>query len=284
MTSELEPAPSLVDPVMIAAFEGWNDAGEAATGVVDHLIDEWGAVLIGEIEPDDYYDYQVNRPTIAYDDSDERVITWPTTRFYAARPLGADRDLLLVRGIEPNMRWRRYCSELLDTADQVGASLIVTLGALLADTPHTRPVPLSGHVSGPELAERFGVERSRYEGPTGITGVLTDAAVRRDIPCASLWAAVPHYVPQPPSPKATVALLSRLEDMLDVSISVSDLEEQALAWEETVDDLAREDGEIAEYVEALERARDSSDLPEASGEAIAREFERYLKRRHHDSD
>jgi len=145
-------------------------------------------------------------------------------------------------------------------------------------------VPLSGHVSGHELAERFPVERSRYEGPTGITGVFTDAAAKRDIPCASLWAAVPHYVAQPPCPKATLALLGRLEDMLDVSISVADLEEQARAWEETVDELAREDGEIAEYVEALERARDSSDLPEASGEAIAREFERYLKRRHPDSD
>jgi proteasome assembly chaperone (PAC2) family protein len=284
VTSEFESVPSLVEPVVIAAFEGWNDAGESATGVIDHLIEEWDAVLIGEIEPDDYYDYQVNRPTIAYDDNDERVITWPTTRLYVARPLGGDRDLVLVRGIEPNMRWRQYCGELLDTADQVGASLIVTLGALLADTPHTRPVPLSGHVSGHELVETFGVERSRYEGPTGITGIFTDAATRRDIPCASLWAAVPHYVATPPCPKATLALLGRLEDMLDVSISVADLEEQARAWEETVDELAREDGEIAEYVEALERARDSSDLPEASGEAIAREFERYLKRRHPGDD
>jgi proteasome assembly chaperone (PAC2) family protein len=284
VTTEPEAVPSLVDPVMLAAFEGWNDAGEAATGVIDHLIDEWDAVLIGEVEPDDYYDYQVNRPTIAYDDNDDRVITWPTTRLYVARPLGSERDLVLVRGIEPNMRWRQYCGELLDTADQVGASLIVTLGALLADTPHTRPVPLSGHVSGHELAEAFGVERSRYEGPTGITGVFTDAAARREIPCASLWAAVPHYVAQPPCPKATLALLGRLEDMLDVSISVAELEDQARAWEETVDELAREDGEMAEYVEALERARDSSDLPEASGEAIAREFERYLKRRHPGSD
>jgi proteasome assembly chaperone (PAC2) family protein len=284
VTHDLEPASSLVDPVMIAAFEGWNDAGEAATGVVDHLIDEWDAVLIGEVEPDEYYDYPVHRPTIAYDDDDERVITWPTTRLYVARPLGSERDLLLVRGIEPNMRWRQYCAELLDTADQIGASLIVTLGALLADTPHTRPVPLSGNVSGHELAESFGVERSRYEGPTGITGVFTDAAARREIPCASLWAAVPHYVAQPPCPKATLALLGRIEDMLDVSISVADLEEQAVAWEETVDELAREDGEMAEYVEALERARDSSDLPEASGEAIAREFERYLKRRQPGSD
>jgi proteasome assembly chaperone (PAC2) family protein len=284
VTSETEPVPSLVDPVMIAAFEGWNDAGEAATGVVDHLLDEWDAVLIGEIEPDDYYDYQVNRPTVAFNEDDERVITWPTTRMYVARPLGSERDLLLVRGIEPNLKWRQYCDELLDLADQVGASLIVTIGALLADTPHTRPVPLSGHVSGHDMDETFGVERSKYEGPTGITGVFTDAADRRDIPCASLWAAVPHYVAQPPCPKATLALLGRLEDMLDVSISVAELEEQARAWEETVDELAREDGEIAEYVESLERARDSSDLPEASGEAIAREFERYLKRRQPGAD
>jgi len=284
VTSETEPVPSLVDPVMIAAFEGWNDAGESATGVIDHLLVEWDAVLIGEVEPDDYYDYQVNRPTVAFDDDDERTITWPTTRMYVARPLGSERDLLLVRGIEPNLKWRQFCDELLDLADQVGASMIVTIGALLADTPHTRPVPLSGQVSGHEMDETFGVERSRYEGPTGITGVFTDAATRRDIPCASLWAAVPHYVAQPPCPKATLALLGRLEEMLDVSISVADLEEQARAWEETVDELAREDGEIAEYVESLERARDSSDLPEASGEAIAREFERYLKRRHPGAD
>jgi len=264
---------------MIAAFEGWNDAAEAATGVIDHLVESWEAEQVAEIDPEDYYDFQVNRPLVGPADEEARTITWPTTRIYVVRPVESARDLVLVRGLEPNMRWRQFCAELIESADQLGVQLVVALGALLADTPHTRPIPITGTASDLQLASALDFERSRYEGPTGINGVFQDACGSSDLPCASLWAAVPHYVAQPPCPKATLALIGRLEDLIETSIPVGDLVEQARAWERGVDELAREDTEVAAYVEALEEARDASDLPEASGEAIAREFERYLKRR-----
>ena len=177
------------------------------------------------------------------------------------------------------MRWRQFCAELLAAADDLGGQIVVTLGALLADTPHTRPVPVSGTATEPELVDRLKLEVSTYEGPTGIVGVFQDACVRLDIPAVSYWAAVPHYVAQPPCPKATLALLGRIEDLLEVSIPLGDLPEDARAWERGVDELAEEDEDIAEYVRSLEETRDTTELPEASGEAIAREFERYLKRR-----
>ena len=182
------------------------------------------------------------------------------------------------------MRWRGFCAELVAIAHQLRVELVVTLGALLADTPHTRPVPVSGTSSDPGLIASLGVEPSRYEGPTGIVGVFQDACTLADIPAVSFWAAVPHYVAQPPCPKATLALLGQLEDLLEVSIPLADLPEEARAWERGVDELAEEDEEIGDYVRALEETRDTADLPEASGEAIAREFERYLKRRETDDD
>ncbi len=272
-----------VDPIMVAAFEGWNDAAEAASGVIDHLLDTWEPDQVAEIDPEEYYDFQVNRPLVGLDDDGNRAITWPTTRIYVVRPVASKRDLVLVRGLEPNMRWRPFCAELIGVAEQLGVQFVVALGALLADTPHTRPIPISGTASDVQLASALEFERSRYEGPTGINGVFQDACGLSDLPCASLWAAVPHYVAQPPCPKATLALISRLEDLIETSIPVGDLVEQARAWERGVDELAREDAEVAEYVESLEEARDASELPEASGEAIAREFERYLKRRHGDN-
>jgi proteasome assembly chaperone (PAC2) family protein len=187
---------------------------------------------------------------------------------------------VLLRGIEPNMRWREFCAQLLATADDLGVQLVVTLGALLADTPHTRPIPVTGTATDPELVEQLKLQESRYEGPTGIVGVFQDACDRLDMPAVSFWAAVPHYVAQPPCPKATMALLGQIEDLLEVSVPLGDLPEESRAWERGVDELSREDSEVAEYVRALEESRDAADLPEASGEAIAREFERYLKRRH----
>jgi proteasome assembly chaperone (PAC2) family protein len=279
----MDDVANLVDPVVVVAFEGWNDAADAATGVIDHLLDAWAAEPVDEIDPEDYYDFQVNRPTIALSD-DGRSITWPTTRLFVARPLGSDRDVLLVRGLEPNMRWRAYCEELLTWVDRFGANLVVTLGALLADSPHTRPVPVTGHASDAALSAALDLDVSLYEGPTGINGVFVDAVAANDLPCVSLWAAVPAYVSQTQCPKATLALLGRLEEVLGAPLPVGDLAEASRAWERGVDDLSRQDPEIAEYVEALEEARDTSDLPEASGDAIAREFERYLKRRKHDSD
>ena len=190
-----------------------------------------------------------------------------------------DRDVILVRGIEPNMKWRQFCAELLAACDDLGAELVVTLGALLADSPHTRPIPVSGTATEPELVDRLNIEQSSYEGPTGIVGVFNDACTQLDIPAVSYWAAVPHYVAQPPCPKATLALLGQLEELLEAPMPLGDLVEDAKAWERGVDELAAEDEDVADYVRALEETRDTADLPEASGEAIAREFERYLKRR-----
>lgn len=276
---ELEGVPELVDPVMVAAFEGWNDAGDAASTAVAHLEQEWKGEVFAALDAEDYYDFQVNRPTV-WMDGGVRKVTWPTTRLSVIRIGGEKpRDLVLVRGIEPSMRWRSFCNELLGFAHELGVELVVVLGALLGDTPHTRPVPVSGVTSDPDLARTMNLEESRYEGPTGIVGILQEACTHAGVPAVSLWAAVPHYVSQPPNPKATLALLNRLEDVLDLRIPLGDLAEDARAWQLGVDQLAAEDSEVAEYVQSLEEARDTAELPEASGEAIAREFERYLRRR-----
>jgi proteasome assembly chaperone (PAC2) family protein len=187
--------------------------------------------------------------------------------------------VVLLRGIEPNMRWRQFCAELLAAADDLGVQLVVTLGALLAETPHTRPIQVSGTATEPDLEDRLDLEPSSYEGPTGIVGVFQDACGRVDLPAVSFWAAVPHYLPQPPCPKATLALLGQVEDLLEIAIPLGDLPEESRAWDRGVAELQEEDEEMADYVRSLEEAQDTAELPEASGEAIAREFERYLKRR-----
>lgn len=274
---ELDPLTDLVDPVAIVAFEGWNDAGDAATGVVEHLAKLWGAEVIGAFDPDDYYDFQVNRPTVSTDTRGMRVITWPTTRILAASPPGLDRDVILVRGLEPNLRWRSFCGELLAALDDLGATLVVSMGALLADAPHTRPISVQGSASEPELLDRLKLESSSYEGPTGIVGVFQEMCASQDMPVVSYWAGVPHYVANPPSPKATLALLGRVEDLLRTTIDLGDLAEDALAWEQAIDDMADDDEDIADYVRSLEETRDTTDRPEASGEAIAKKFEEYLQ-------
>ena len=271
--------PDLVNPVMVCAFEGWNDAGDAASGAVLHLEEVWAAKQVAEMDPEEYYDYQVNRPEVTHDEDGARLIIWPTTRLVIARIPLATRDVVLVHGIEPSMRWRAYTDELLGAARDLGVEMVVTLGALLADTPHTRPVPVTGTSTDVKLSAELGYEVSTYEGPTGIVGVLQDACARAGIPAVSLWAAVPHYVAQPPCPKATLALLANLEDLLDVPLPLGDLPEQSREWQQGVDDLAAEDDEVQTYVRQLEEVRDTADLPEASGDAIAREFERYLRRR-----
>ncbi|MFP5252364.1 MAG: PAC2 family protein [Actinomycetes bacterium] len=281
---EIEEVPELRSPVLVAAFEGWNDAADAASSVVDHLMTVWKARVVAAIDPEEFYDFQMNRPVVGTDENGHRRLTWPSTQLAVASPPGALRDVILLRGIEPNMRWRQFCAELLAGATELGAELVVTLGALLADTPHTRPIPVTGTASEPDLADRLKLEQSNYEGPTGIVGVFQDACARLDIPAVSFWAAVPHYVAQPPCPKATLALVGQVEDLLEISIPLGDLPEESRAWERGVDELAEEDEEIGDYVRALEETRDTADLPEASGEAIAREFERYLKRRDTDDD
>ncbi|TDP95132.1 proteasome assembly chaperone (PAC2) family protein [Labedaea rhizosphaerae] len=277
---EADPGANLVDPVLVAAFEGWNDAGDAASTAIEHLQLTWDATPLAEIDPDDYYDFQVTRPTVRMVDGITRRVEWPTTRLSVCRPPGSNRDVVLVHGIEPNMHWRRFCGELIEHVNQLGVTTVVTLGALLADTPHTRPVPVTGTAYDAASAAQFGLERSRYEGPTGIVGVLQDACVQAGVPAISIWAAVPHYVSQPPSPKATLALLHRVEEVLDVEVPLGGLPEQAEEWQRTVSEMAEEDEDVRNYVRALEERGDADmELNEASGDAIAAEFEKYLRRR-----
>ena len=273
-----EPTFAPREPVMIAAFEGWNDAGESATGAITHLLTVWSHQMLGSLDPEEYYDFQVNRPTIKVDEKVVREIIWPNTIVYAVSTPHLSHDFLIVKGIEPSMRWRRFADEVLDLADDYEVSLLITMGALLADTPHSRPISVTGSGSHPDVAERLGVEISRYEGPTGIIGVLQDAANRRDLDAVSLWAAVPHYVSTPPSPKASLALVNALEDFLEISIAQGDLPDRALSWEKQVDQMAAEDSEVGDYVKQLESSKDSSDIPEMSGEILAREVERFLRR------
>jgi proteasome assembly chaperone (PAC2) family protein len=281
-TNPAEPLVPLVEPVLVAAFEGWNDAGDAASTAVEHLQLTWDATPLVDLDPDDYYDFQVTRPTVRLVDGVTRRVEWPTTRLSTCRPPGSSRDIVLVHGIEPNMRWRKFCAELLEHIERLGVTTVVTLGSMLADTPHTRSVPVTGTAYDATSAARFGLEHSRYQGPTGIVGVLQDTCVQAGIPAISLWAAVPHYVSQPPSPKATLALLHRVEEVLDVEVPLGALPEQAEEWQRTVSEMAEEDEDVSNYVRALEERGDADQtLSETSGDAIAAEFERYLRRRRH---
>lgn len=275
---EIEDLPELHDPVMILAFEGWNDAGEAATRVVEHLTTLWEAETVAAIDPEDYYDFQVTRPRIT-NQGQGRGIHWNTTRILLASPDSLGRDVLLVTGIEPSFRWRSFTTELLDLAVSHGVGTVITLGALLADVAHSRPTPASSSSPDEATSYRFDLEPSGYEGPTGITGVVADGAHQAELISISSWAAVPHYAAQVPCPKASLALIGQLEDLLDTVIEHGELEEESRAWERGVDEMASSDEDVAEYVSALESAQDTSELPEASGDAIAKEFERYLRRR-----
>ena len=276
---EILHLPPLRAPVMIAAFGGWNDAGEAATSAISHLASMWTFTSIAQVDPEEYYDFQVNRPTVFHDEEKQRQLLWPTTEIFAVATPELPFDLVLVKGIEPSMRWKNFTNELLDLADDLDVAMIITLGSLLADSPHSRPMPVTKSAANAAIAARFGVEMSAYEGPTGILGALQDAAVRRGIDAISLWSAIPHYASLSPSPKATLALLNALEDFLNISLPQGDLQSQAKVWEISIDELAREDSDIAEYVRQLEESKDAADLPEATGESIAREFERYLRRK-----
>lgn len=274
--------PRLVDPVMIAAFEGWNDAGEAASTALEHLELSWDATPLASIDPEEYYDFQVTRPHVKLTDGVTRRIEWQTTRLSVATLPGTERHVVLVNGIEPNLRWRSFCKELLDHVDRLGVTKVITLGALLTDTPHTRPTPVSGISYDKASAKRMQVEPSTYQGPTGIVGVFQNACVEHGVPAVSFWAAVPHYVSQARVPKAAVALLHRVEETLDVEVPLGALPEQAEEWERTVSEMAEADDEVREYVRQLEEqaeAEGEDELPEADGDAIAADFERYLRRR-----
>ena len=265
--------------VMLAAFEGWNDAGEAASDALRYLNKLWGGKKVGAIDADEYYDFQFTRPTIRRTAAGERKIKWPSTRIFKASIPDSNVDVIFVQGTEPSYKWRAYTAELLVHAEALHVDYVILVGALLADVPHSRPIPVSTSTDDAALRERMDLEASQYEGPVGIVGVLGEVALLAGLPTVSLWAAVPHYVAQAPSPKAQLALLHRVEELLQVPLDTTELVEEADAWERGVDELATEDPEIAAYVRQLEEAKDTADLPEASGESIAREFERYLKRR-----
>ncbi|SNR55239.1 Predicted ATP-dependent carboligase, ATP-grasp superfamily [Haloechinothrix alba] len=267
-------------PIMIVAFEGWNDAGDAASTAVEHLQLSWDATSVGELNPDDYYDFQVTRPTVNVVDGVSRSLEWATTTLSTSSPEGLDQQVVFVKGPEPNFRWRAFCTDLLERAEQFGVAKVVTLGALLADTAHTRPIPVTGSAHETAALDRSNIDRSKYQGPTGITGVFHDACVQAGIPAVSLWAAVPHYVSHPPCPKATLALLRTLEDVVDVEIPMGTLPEQAEEWQRTVSELAEDDEEVSEYVRSLEeRGDEQRGLEETSGEQLAADFQRYLRRR-----
>jgi predicted ATP-grasp superfamily ATP-dependent carboligase len=273
--------PELERPVLLAAFRGWNDGAQAASLAAGYLAKTWGAEQFADIDPEDFFDFQATRPHVSLEEGLTRRIDWPETGFYHARPEGLDRDIVLLLGIEPNLRWRTFTDLVVGLAQELEIELMITLGALLADVPHTRPAPVTGSATDEELVQRLGLSASRYEGPTGIVGVLHDACRQAGIPSASLWAAVPHYVSLTPSPRAAVALCERLGDLIGVEVDVDELEEAAQAYEEQVSEAVASDDETASYVEELERRSDSieesTDLP--SGDALAAELTRFLRER-----
>ena len=268
---------------MVCAFQGWNDAGDAASSAVSFLASALEASRFARVDSEEFYDFQTNRPLVQFDKGNQREIVWPTVEVFEARAPRAPRDLVLVQGIEPSMRWRAFSSHLIDLAEALGVQVVVSLGALLGDVPHTRPVAMSGFASDPGLVERLGMPSSSYEGPTGIVGVLHSACTSAGLPSASLWAAVPHYVAAASNPKAALALLRRLEGLIGVSVDVSELESAAADYERQVGLAVQSDPDIQAFVERLEQAAESEeesspeDVP--SGDMIAREFQRFLRQR-----
>jgi hypothetical protein len=276
--SVFDGLPVLRSPVAIAAFEGWNDAADASTAAIEHLEQAWSAKNVAELDPEEFYDFQVNRPTVAQGENGGRKITWPTTRFAVASPPGADNDVVLIRGIEPSTRWRTFCGEVLELCHSLEVSKVVLLGALLADVPYARPLPISGTAVERGDVERFGLTPTRYEGPTGIVGILHDACQKAELEAVSFWVHVPHYANNPPCPKATLALLHRIEEVLDLQVPMGDLPEESAQWEERLRAAAEQDAELAEYVRELEE-RAGEDMSPQSGDEIAQQIERYLRRR-----
>ena len=279
--------PSLDRPVLVAAFRGWNDGGQAATLAVGYLARLWSARKFADIDPELFVDFQATRPQVTLEEGRTRRIEWPENAFYRARIPGTDRDVVLLVGVEPNYRWRTFTELVSDLAADLGVELLVTLGALLADVPHTRPSPVTGAATDPVLVEKLGLQLSRYEGPTGIVGVLLDACRRGGIPSVSLWAAVPHYVSLAPSPRAAKALVERLASVLGTEISVSELAEAEAEYVAQVSEAVASDADTASYVEELEHRADSLDWLEESGglpsgEALAAEIARFLRERESD--
>jgi predicted ATP-grasp superfamily ATP-dependent carboligase len=270
-------------PAMVCAFKGWNDAGDAASSAVAFLANSLEARRFARLDPEEFYDFQANRPCIRFGESERREVSWPTVEIFEATAPRAPRDLVLVQGVEPSMRWRAFSAHILDLAEALGVQVVVSLGALLGDVPHSRPVAMTGHASDATLLKRLGIQQSSYEGPTGIIGVMHTACANAGLPAASLWAAVPHYVAAASNPKAALALLRRVEVLIGVSVDVSELESAAADYERQVGLAVQSDPEIQAFVERLEQATDSeeegvsADVP--SGDTLAREFQRFLRQR-----
>src|SRR5437764_6358288 len=266
--------PKLRRPVLVAAFEGWNDAADAATTAVRYLRDRWEARPFAEVDPEDFYDFSSTRPQVRLDEGLAREIVWPVNELSAASIPGLDRDVIVLLGVEPGLHWRTFCTEVVGAAEELGVEMMVTLGALLADVPHTRPVRVTGTAADPELVKRLGLERSRYEGPTGIVGVLHEAFSKARVPSASLWAAVPHYVAATPSPKAALALVERTARLIDVPVITADLAQLAADYERQVSEVVAADEDVSAYVARLEENTDSEGLELTSGEDLAAELQR----------
>jgi len=282
MSDELrvEHEPELERPFLIAAFRGWNDGAQGASLAGGYLAKLWDAQQFASIDPESFFDFQATRPTVSLVEGTTRKLEWPENAFYHATPAGVDRGAVLLLGVEPNLRWRRFTELIVDVAREQHVELVVTLGALLADVPHTRPSPITGTATDPELIERLGLQASRYEGPTGIVGVLHDACRAAALPSVSLWAAVPHYVSLAPSPRAALALCERLGSLLDAPIDTAELDEAVEAYTRRVSEAVSTDEETAEYVQELERRAemlDESDLP--SGDSLAAELTKFLRER-----
>ena len=276
--------PDLRDPVLICALRGWNDAGEAASAALALLIGNFDATLAAEIDPEEFYDFTAVRPTISLSEGRTRVVEWPENAFHVAHVPGAERDLVLLQGTEPSLRWRTFNDTVVRAARELGVQMVVTLGALLADVPHSRPTAITGLASDETLVQRLGLDRSNYEGPTGIVGVLHDACSRANLPSVSLWASVPHYIAAVPNPKAALELVRRVEGLVGVAVDAAELERSAEDYERQVSAAVASDPEVRAFVEQLEETMDESESPPdpselPSADKIARDFQRFLRQR-----
>lgn len=275
--------PHLRSPVLVCAFRGWNDAAASASTALGAIANSLDAEPIAQIDPEEYFDFQSTRPTITLEEGQTRHIEWPANNLFAARVPAADRDIVLLDGTEPNLRWRTFSETVTTAADALDVDLVITLGALIAEVSHTLPVPISGLASSDGLVDELELERSSYEGPTGITGVVHDMCREAGIDSASLWAAVPHYVAAVPNPKAALALLRRLEGLTGIAVEASELEEETLDYEEQIGRAVAANPEIEELVSRIEAEQvdlltaEGEDLP--SADTIAREFQRFLRQR-----
>jgi proteasome assembly chaperone (PAC2) family protein len=271
--------PELERPVLVAAFRGWNDGAQGASLAASYLAKLWSAEKFADVDPEGFFDFQATRPHVALEQGMTRRIDWPETAFYHCRPPDSDRDVVLLVGIEPNVRWRTFTELIGGFAKELGIELVITLGALLADVPHTRHAPVTGSASDPELVERLGLQASRYEGPTGIVGVLHDAARTLGVPTVSLWGAAPHYLPAGTNPKVALSLLDKLGELLGVPIDTDEMQTATAIWEKQVREAVAEDDNLATYVSTLEDAvPEESALGQIpSGEQLAQELERFLR-------